>query len=270
MIRLIVNADDFGWDENRTKAIIEAYRRGIVTTTTIMTNMPWFGPATNMAKAMGLFPYVGLHLCLTEGMPLTDSIRKSRLFCRSDGSFHGGFHHSLFRRMLLPEFERLAVAEEAEAQMARYIEAGFTMMHLDSHHHSHTDLSIARIIMPLAYRFGFRTVRLSRNAGGGLTPAKRIYKSVINRQLCRLMSPNADYFCAFHDLTTCWRNLPDGVRVEIMSHPLYRDEESGNLSMDGELVDFRSPIEELADFWTVNGDAMRLARNVSTDTETMK
>jgi len=267
MIKLIVNADDFGWDENRTKAIVEAYRRGIVTTTTIMANMPWFDQAVDMAKSVGLFPHIGLHLCLTEGMPLTDSIRRSRLFCREDGSFHGRFHVSPFRRLVLPAFERQSVAEEAEAQMSRYVEAGLPMMHLDSHHHSHTDLSIARVVMPLAHKFGFHTVRLSRNLGPGLTPLKKFYKVFINRQLCRQMSPNADFFCAFHDLASCWRNLPDGVCVEIMAHPLYRDAESGELSMDGEFMDFRSPIKEMADFWIVHENDMRLIDDVSADKE---
>jgi predicted glycoside hydrolase/deacetylase ChbG (UPF0249 family) len=269
MVRLIVNADDFGWDENRTRAIVEAYRRGMVTTATIMANMPWFNQAAEMAKEIGLFPHIGLHLCLTEGMPLTESIRRSRLFCHEDGSFHGEFHRSPFRRLFLPAFERRAVAEEAEAQMSRYIEKGFPMMHLDSHHHSHTDLSIAQIVMPLAHKFGFRTVRLSRNMGGGLTPLKRFYKSFINRRLCQLTAPNAAFFCAFRDLAACWRSLPDGASVEIMSHPLYRDAESGELSMDGALMDFRSPIEEMATFWTTHRNVMRLMNDVSMDKETL-
>ena len=75
MIRLMVNADDFGWDENRTKAILEAYRQGIVTTTTAMVNMPWFEKAIDIAKGTGLFPNIGLHLCLTEGFPLTKGVK---------------------------------------------------------------------------------------------------------------------------------------------------------------------------------------------------
>ena len=250
MIRIIVNADDFGWDENRTRAILEAYRRGIVTTTTVMVNMPWFEKAVALAKETDLSPNIGLHLCLTEGMPLTDKIRRSRLFCREDGSFHGRFHVSKLRRLMLPAFERKVVAEEIEAQMHKYIGAGLTMMHLDSHHHSHTDLSIARIALPLARKLGFRTVRLSRNIGGGLSSVKRLYKWYVNRYMGNMLPFNADFFGGFMDLESCWNELPDGARVEVMTHPLFRDRQSGDLSMDGEFVDHRSDIEAIPEFWT--------------------
>ena len=249
MIRIIANADDFGWDENRTKAILEAYRRGIVTTTTVMVNMPWFEKAVDLARDTDLFPNIGLHLCLTEGMPLTSTIRKSRLFCRVDGSFHGRFHVSRLRRLILPTFEHKAITEEIEAQMYKYIDAGLTMMHLDSHHHSHTDFSIAKIVLPLAQKLGFRTVRLSRNMGNGLSPVKRLYKWYVNRYMANRVPFNADFFGGFMDLVSCWNELPDGARVEVMTHPLFRDRQSGDLSMEGEFVDHRSDIGVILEFW---------------------
>ena len=30
MPKIIVNADDFGWDENRTRAILQAYKLGLM------------------------------------------------------------------------------------------------------------------------------------------------------------------------------------------------------------------------------------------------
>lgn len=40
MTKLIVNADDFGYSKGINLGIIEAHREGIVTSTTLMTNMP--------------------------------------------------------------------------------------------------------------------------------------------------------------------------------------------------------------------------------------
>lgn len=258
MIRLMVNADDFGWDENRTKAILEAYRQGIVTTTTAMVNMPWFEKAIEMAKGTDLFPNIGLHLCLTEGFPLTKTIRGSRLFCREDGSFHGRFHVSRLRRMILPSFECRAVAEEVEAQMKRYMDAGLPLMHLDSHHHSHTDLSIARIVLPIARRFGFRSIRLSRNLGSGMTFVKRLYKWHVNHFMGKMVPFNVDYFGAFGDLVSSRGSLPDGSKIEIMTHPLYRDASTGELSMSGVFMDYKSPIDAMAEFWKKNRDVFQL------------
>ena len=258
MIRLIINADDFGWDENRTKAVLEAYRRGIVTTTTTMVNMPWFEKAVEMATGTGLFQNIGLHLCLTEGFPLTKTIRGSRLFCRENGSFHGQFHVSYLKRMILPPFECRAVAEEAEAQMTRYVKAGLPAMHLDSHHHAHTDFSIARVVFPIAKRLGFRSVRRSRNLGTGLTGLKRLYKWHINHYMGKWIPFNADYFGAFADFCSNLASLPDGCSVEVMTHPLYRDNVTGELSMSGKFMDHRTPIETMADFWQRHSDKFQL------------
>ena len=101
MIKIVVNADDYGWDENRTKAILEAYRIGAITTTTIMPNMPWFDKAVEMAKGTGLHANIGMHLTLTEGFPLTDRIRKCPRFCNADGRFNAVFHRQAFTRVIL-------------------------------------------------------------------------------------------------------------------------------------------------------------------------
>ncbi|GAA0346175.1 hypothetical protein GCM10008931_41800 [Oceanobacillus oncorhynchi subsp. oncorhynchi] len=40
MSKLIINADDFGYSKGVNFGIIESYKNGIVTSTTMMTNMP--------------------------------------------------------------------------------------------------------------------------------------------------------------------------------------------------------------------------------------
>ena len=48
--KLIVNADDFGYSEAVNYGIISAHRNGIVTSTTMMANMPGFDHAVNLLK----------------------------------------------------------------------------------------------------------------------------------------------------------------------------------------------------------------------------
>lgn len=243
-----INADDFGWDENRTKAIIAAARAGLITTTTAMVNMPWFDKAISLARGTSLWPHIGLHLCLTEGCPLTETIKKSKLFCDAEGNFTGVFHRSLKSRLYLPAFERAAVLEEAEAQMRRYLSTGLPMLHLDSHHHAHTDYSIASLVLPLAARLGFKTVRMSRNFGLGLTSVKRVYKCFVNAYIRRYLPFHVDYFCSYNDLSARWFRIPEGARVEMMVHPLYRSVDDGTLDLHGTFMDHRTPMSELVAF----------------------
>ena len=150
------------------------------------------------------------------------------------------------------------MAEEATAQMEKYRAAGLPWMHLDSHHHSHTDLSIARIVLPIAKRFGFRSVRRSRNLGAGLTGLKRLYKRHINHYIGKWIPFNADYFCAFSDVVSSMASLRDACCVEVMTHPLYRDKFTGELSMSGTFMDHRTPIETMAEFWKRHSDKFQL------------
>lgn len=248
MIKVIVNADDFALDENRTKAILQAYQEGWISTTTAIVTTPWFNNAVDMARGLRLYGNIGLHLNLTEGFPLTQTIRRSPLFCDADGLFNAHFHNTKRHRLYLPKFEQDAVREEIEAQIEIYRQSGLSCWHLDSHHHVHTDLSIAGIVLPLAAKIGFKTVRLSRNYGEGLTWGKRLYKRLINMKLasCKGITPNADFFCNFEDFFRNVDAFPKGCTVEVMTHPLYS--RNHQVDIHGELTEFHWDYSKLSDF----------------------
>ena len=63
---LIINADDFGLCKGVNSGIAEAHTKGILTSTTLMTNMPAAEEAVKIAKGL-LTLGVGIHLNLTEG-----------------------------------------------------------------------------------------------------------------------------------------------------------------------------------------------------------
>jgi len=65
--RLIINADDLGYDPAINRGIVEAMRKGAVTSATLMVNLPH--SAEGAALASGLA--VGLHLNLARGMPVS-------------------------------------------------------------------------------------------------------------------------------------------------------------------------------------------------------
>ena len=243
MPRIIVNADDFGWDENRTCAILQAYKLGLIHTTTAMPNMPWFDHAIEMAKETGLAEHVGLHLCLTEGRPLTEHIRKCPRFCDAEGNFNKVFHLSLRTRLKISLEESRAVAEETTAQMEKFRAAGLSWMHLDSHHHSHTDWSIARVVMPIARKMGFKSVRRARDLGSGMSLFNRIYKVFINRYLKNSIGLASDRFGSYLDVIGFLSTMANQETVEMMVHPMYK---AGNhFNMAGELLDTDHPMEDV-------------------------
>ncbi|HEY7203844.1 MAG TPA: ChbG/HpnK family deacetylase [Methylomirabilota bacterium] len=110
---LIVNADDFGADDGTTRGIIDAHERGIVTSTSLMVDMPGARAAVDAARAhprLGL----GLHVNLTAGahVPDPDDLRAQR-------------------RELHRQFDRFTDL------------TGRRPTHIDSHHHIHRKPELA-------------------------------------------------------------------------------------------------------------------------------
>lgn len=242
MIRTIINADDFGRESSVNEAIGLCFEKRIITNTTLMVNMPYAMDAVRLAKSNGFEDRVGLHLNLTQGVPLTSSIRNFSSFCDGRGEFNARFHLSTAGRLTIGPREAAALSEEIEAQIRRYLAFGLTEKHLDSHHHSHTDLSVWRLAEPLLKKYGFRSVRISRNlfAEGKCSPVNRVYKHTYNRRLRRTGMLCADYFGSYRDFCAAIDSIEDDCLTEMMLHPMF--------SPEGDLVDTHTPMDEIVSF----------------------
>ena len=226
-MKLIINADDFGMDHSVNTAIVDAFSRGWISNTTVMTNMPGFPEAVTLAKEQGFTHRVGLHLNFMEGTPLTAELQADPLFVNDCGVME---RDHIFRtlgtkgKFLLPKSTVRALQKEAEAQIRAYLDAGFTQMHLDSHCHAHTIGSVYRAIRPVVKKHGFRTMRKSLNFYG--IPRKlpiRIYKGLFNSRLERNFL-STDYFSSAQEyLAGDPLLLPEGQSCELMVHPVYED-----------------------------------------------
>ena len=129
MSKLIVNADDFGYCEAVNYGIISAHRNGIVTSTTIMANMPGFDHAVNLLKEnkdIGC----GVHMTLSCNKPLNDNLKS---LVDENGMFHRRINEELINKIDLDE-----VYYEFCCQIDKVKNSGVEITHLDSHHHVHT------------------------------------------------------------------------------------------------------------------------------------
>ena len=135
-MKLIVNADDFGYSPGVNAGIVDSYRNGIVTSTTMMANMYGFEDALKLHKD---YPGLGIgaHLTLTAGKPLTDVPRD---YLDEKGQFLrrpiylDNDNNSIQRDWLNYE----VVYKEWKSQLDKILDAGFKIDHIDSHHHMHT------------------------------------------------------------------------------------------------------------------------------------
>lgn len=128
--KLIVNADDFGMTEGNTIATILCHETGILTSTTLMVNMPFAPLAAKLAKKhpdLG----VGIHFVLTVGRPLVDG-------AKSYTDENGNFRRPNSYEDGKPHANLDELYTEWKAQMEKFIELmGRKPTHIDSHHHVH-------------------------------------------------------------------------------------------------------------------------------------
>ena len=146
-MKKIINADDFGLNHSVNRAIALCFRNGYINQTTIMTNMPSYEEAVALSKEYNFFDKVGLHVNLDEGTPITSEMKCNTHSCTNDRFIKGSIKG--FKRFYLNRYDRKCVENEVEAQMAHYICSGFPLLHLDSHHHIHTNFSILYVTVLL-------------------------------------------------------------------------------------------------------------------------
>lgn len=144
---LIVNADDFNLTAGVSRGIAEAHRAGIVTSTTVMVNLP--GLRENLRHIRDLLHLgAGLHLNLTLGSPVSPPEKVRSLLGPDDR-----FVRDVSRQLESADPEEIAC--EWQAQVEAFVTAvGRPPTHLDSHHNLHTRPPASEIAIEVAQRLG--------------------------------------------------------------------------------------------------------------------
>lgn len=147
VMKLIVNADDFGYTERVSAGILRAHRDGIVTATTLMTNAPHTDGAAKLARANPSLD-VGVHLVVTFDRP-TGDVKRLRTLVDEDGRFFRP------KELLSRDIDREEALLEYRAQY-RKVRAllGRAPTHLDSHHWVHDHPALEWAIGELARETG--------------------------------------------------------------------------------------------------------------------
>jgi predicted glycoside hydrolase/deacetylase ChbG (UPF0249 family) len=156
----VVNADDFGLTPEVNRGILAAHAGGIVTSTSVMTNMPWYEAAADAARD---YPElgIGLHLCLSEGLPVLPPERV-RTLLDSEGRFHSRV--VLFERVKAERVDLGEMAAEIGAQAERLQRLGVGVDHWNSHQYVHLHPRILDVIHSVLAPADFPCMRTHRRA----------------------------------------------------------------------------------------------------------
>lgn len=236
MRRAIINADDFGLCRGVNEGIIKAHREGLLTSATLMANMPGFEEAVALARENPRLG-VGIHLNLLRGTPVSPPDKVPTLLAPS-GLLWGSVYVFL-RRLWAGRIAWAEVEAELRAQIEKVLGAGVAATHVDSEKHLHTIPAVFRAVVSLLPDYGLRRVRFINEYG--LSPrlvqtAKSWAISLSCRRIRRLLRERAimtaDRFyglCGSGRMTVrrlarILERLGEGT-AEIMVHPGYMTEE---------------------------------------------
>jgi chitin disaccharide deacetylase len=152
----IVNADDLGFSPGVTEGIVRAHVEGIVTSTTLMANMPSAQSAIARVRELPELG-VGVHLNACQGPPL--SREGQRL---AGGAVMNWTAQRLILACCLRPSLLGAIEREFDAQIRWALDHGLKPTHLDSHRHLHAFPPLFRRVARLAERHGIRYIRWHR------------------------------------------------------------------------------------------------------------
>ncbi len=245
MKKVIINADDFGLSKSINKGIIRAYKEGVLTSVSLMVNMPGFEDAVNLIKTNpGLG--AGLHINIFRGKPILSYDKTKTLTDKN-----GFFLQSIFKIVKRIYQKRISLTElelECGAQIKKALDEGINITHLDSEKHLHLFGCIYGIIVRLGRKYGIYKIRNINEYPYLIKPilkqryilSSALFKTTLLQLLSnrrkKINSTNsikkADYSFGlletgnmtadkYEKLFFC---LKDGV-TEIFCHPGYIDEE---------------------------------------------
>lgn len=133
-MKVILHADDFGYDEDTLEATIECFEKGALSSCSVMVNCEASERAFVYARKHPEFSY-GVHLTYVDGLkPVSEPGRIASLV---DGN--GVFlpSNDVRKKALTLGISKKDIITESQAQIDKMRKAGVTVSHLDSHGHLH-------------------------------------------------------------------------------------------------------------------------------------
>ncbi len=155
MIRVIINADDFGLNPIVNTQIENFIMERAISSTTVLANTDYIEEVCRVANDYNYVSF-GVHLNLTQGRSLSNSpiLRKYNLLS-NDNCFIPGIH----KIVDYPDELIQAIEFEWENQIEKLLSAGINLSHIDGHHHIHGLSPLTDSLINVAHKFEIDKVR---------------------------------------------------------------------------------------------------------------
>ncbi|HSY61562.1 MAG TPA: ChbG/HpnK family deacetylase [Cytophaga sp.] len=150
---IILNADDFGWDNDATTAILDLIASEKIHNTTVLSNHVHSKDLMELKKFDGTIS-IGLHTCINEGKSLNKN--PSSLTDEQCNFFSS---KDLFIKSLYRKIKYTDVLYEIKLQHNFLREHSIDVTHADSHQHIHQYPFLGRMITTALAEVGVTRIR---------------------------------------------------------------------------------------------------------------
>lgn len=231
-MKVILHADDFGFDKDTLNATIECFEKGALTSCSVMVNCEASEEAFDYAKKHPTFSY-GVHLTYVDGLkPVLLANQLSSLV-----NDHGVFlaSNTIRKSAILLKLSTDQIVAESQAQINKMESVGIKVSHLDSHGHLHKFPSFLYAMKYL--KVGGKPVSKIRGVQNVFVcaPSWKSPNTYLNRYFKWYLNKhfvNPDYFyMSANNMDTGWANsilktmntLPSKSVIEIGVHPGHKE-----------------------------------------------
>lgn len=233
MLQFIINADDFGLNDEVNEGILKSFRNGILRSASLMANGNSFDHAVGIIHSNPNLD-IGVHLTLVEGKPIMAADKIPSLL-NENGNLYT--HAIKFTKKYFSEVINLGEAyEELNAQIRKVLDHGINISHIDSHQHIHMLPKILDLIIDLANQYNIKFIRLPKEnicvyMFRDLTSLERIAQIATLNYFCskaeKKIPTKTDFFAGYYfggklskqNLLTLINYLPAEGVCELMCHP---------------------------------------------------
>ena len=145
-MKIIINADDFGFSPKVNKAIYESAKSRYISSTTIMAVAPSLEEAVETSGELDDISF-GIHLVFDDNLP---SLTGRPPFFDQNNLVN-------IRRLNLSKID--IITNEFSKQIEKLLNRGINISHIDTHHHIHLYPLVMIAVVKVANRYGIKKIR---------------------------------------------------------------------------------------------------------------
>jgi len=237
-MKLIVNADDFGFSEEVNANIVKCHQNGIVTSTTILAGGEKFNDAIQLAKEN---PKLGIGVHLAIDGPNNIGKKYATLLDSETGKFYEDI--VAVKKIRNGDFNFEELVSEYSLQIEKVKNEGITITHLDHHHHFHLYFPVLKAVIEVAKKYKIPYIRPQKILFTANNPfPKMIYRIYHQFYLSRRYNTVDGYAsligCNTNQMAAKFQTILNSNKktIELVVHPLKENGEIDFLT-DPEIVE---------------------------------